>query len=595
MGRLRTLKKRSTRVWFFILTLSIACMPGLLFGQQDQSEAKWRQALGGKVLSIPAAQAESVVLVTDDGMLRCYSYTGRALWQFDAQGKLTPFVSRSREGTSYICRQDGTLMAVNRSGRLLWTRTLKSPIIANPIIGWDGRLFLPQEEALVCISAAGDQRWAIQLDAPLALPPVSDGRGGILAALRSKAVLNISPIGEVYSAVLPLQPAVLVSAADAPVSEGAFIVFYQNGQGELRTISSRSHDSTQNFSKDLQIPLPSLSGLPVAGNRRGSKVAILLESGQVISLSLENNSILWTGLGPDKVRGENLAFPLTGKTNTWPYLLYDERGIYVQRLSGAAGFTDDGRRLWTIAIDGAASSPCFSDEGILYSGGNDWILYAYKLEDRVRSVERSLYGPAPEGMYQLEALADSRITSDPFFFDETNLSSHLSHIESLLNRGTIGAEEPSSLAILMHIAASGQQSRGMPFRLQPPVQTLYRTWAIRLLARLGSRETIPFLTTLAKKEEDNLVVSEIAAAIGHIGVDPDGLALQTFEELMQSGLFRQDERVLVALAQSIGALCRFSGPPLSSAGIPYLIKLTEADKAPVVRTSAQRALKNMIE
>jgi outer membrane protein assembly factor BamB len=583
MGWLRTLKKRSTSVWFFILTLSIPCMPGLLFGQQDQSEAKWRQALGGKVLSIPAAQAESVVLVTDDGMLRCYSYTGRSLWQFDAKGKLTPFVSRSREGTSYICRQDGTLMAVNRSGRLLWTRTLQSPIIANPIIGWDGRLFLPQEQAFVCISAAGDQRWAIQLDAPLALPPVSDGKGGILAALRSKAVLNISPIGEVYSSVLQQAVAVLISAADSSDSERAFIVFYQNGQGELRT-----------FTGALE-KLPNLPGVPIAGNRKGTHLAILLESGQLSTLSLSNKELLWTGLGPAKVRGENLAFPLTGKTNTWPYLLYDERGIYVQRLSGAAGFTDDGRRLWTIAIDGAASSPCFSDEGILYSGGNDWILYAYKLEDRVRSVERSIYGPAPEGIYRLEAQADIRITSDPFFFDETNLSSHLSHIESLLNKGTIGAEEPSSLAILMHIAASGQQNRGMPFKLQPPVQTLYRTWAIGLLARLGSRETIPFLTTLAKKEEDNLVVSEIAAAIGHIGVDPDGLALQTFEELMQSILFRQDERVLVALAQSIGALCRFSGPPLSSAGIPYLIKLAEADKAPVVRTSAQRALKSMIE
>jgi len=586
MAGLETLQKTGCRVWFFVLTYSICSLPSLVFGQQDPSEAKWRQALGGKVLSIPAAQAESVVMVTDDGMLRCYSYTGRALWQFDAKGKLTPFVSRSREGTSYICRQDGTLMAVNRSGRLLWTRTLTRPITATPLIGWDGRLFIPLEQAIVCISAAGDQRWTIQLDAPLALPPVSDGTGGILVALTSKEVLNISPISSVYSTQISEEPAVLVSA---PVSEGAatpgaFIVFYQNGQGELKT-----------FSKDVQIPLPSLSGRPVAGNRRGSKVAILLESGQVSVLSLENKNILWSGLGPVKAKGEEVSFPLSGKTDTRPYLLYDERGIYVQRLSGAAGFTDDGRRLWIISISGAASSPSFSDEGLLYSGGNDWILYAYKLEDRVRSIARSLYGPAPEGMYQLETLADPQITLDPFFFNETKLVSYLSHIESLLNTGTIGPEEPSSLAILMHIAASGQQNRGMPFILQPPVQTLYRTWAIRLLARLGSQETIPFLTNLAKKDTDNLVISEIAAAIGHIGVDPDGLALQTFEELMHSGLFRQDERVLVALAQSIGALCRFSGPPLSSAGIPYLIQLAGIDRAPVVRATAQQALKNMIE
>jgi outer membrane protein assembly factor BamB len=533
--------------------------------------------LGGKVLSIPVAQAESVVLVTDDGMLRSYSYTGRPLWQFDARGKLLPFVSRSREGTSYICSQDGKLMAVNRSGRLLWTKKLPGPVVESPLIGWDGRLFIPLEQSILCISAAGDQRWAMQLDAPLALPPVSDGNGGILAVLKSNRVINISPIGKVYGIILAETPSVLVSAPSS------FMVYFKNGTGEWRSFTG------------LQKELPRLPGIPVAGNRNGSKVAILLDSGQLHTLSLETNSILWTGTGPANSKGEQTAFPISGRTNTRPYLLFDERGIYVQRLSGAAGFTDDGRRLWTITIDGAASSPGFSDEGILYSGGNDWILYAYKLEDRVRSIARSIYGPAPEGTYRLEALADPHITTDPFFLDESNVIHRLSHIESLLDNGMVGTEEPESLALLMHIASSGQQNRGMPFQLQPPVQPLYRSWAIRLLARLGSRETIPFLTNLAKKETDNLVVSEIAAAIGHIGVDPEGLALETFEALIHSGLFRQDERVLVAIAQSIGALCRFSGPPLSSAGIPYLIKLSEADKAPVVRYSAQKALKSMVE
>ncbi|AEJ19414.1 PQQ-binding-like beta-propeller repeat protein [Gracilinema caldarium] len=582
MNRLRVILQLNFRSLWLLIAIGIH---GSLFGQQEASEAKWRQALGGKVLSIPVAQAESVVLVTDDGILRSYSYTSRPLWQFDARGKLMPFVSRSREGTSYICRQDGTLMAVNRSGRLLWTKKIPGMVVESPLIGWDGRLFIPLEQSIFCISAAGDQRWAIQLDAPLALPPVSDGGGGILITLKTNQVLNISPIGKVHGLKLTDTPSVLVSApvATSGSVQSSFLVYYQNGKGEWRSFTG------------LQKELPSLSGIPVAGNRNGSKVAVLLDSGQLHTISLENNRILWTGTGPVKIHGEQTTFPLPGKTNTRPYLLFDERGIYVQRLSGATGFTEDGRRLWTITIDGAASSPGFSDEGILYSGGNDWILYAYKLEDRVRSVVRSIYGPAPEGIYRLESLADPEITTDPFFLNESNLINKLSYIESLLDNGTIGIEEPESLAILMYIASSGQQNRGMPFQLQPPVQPLYRSWAIRLLARLGSRETIPFLTNLATKETDNLVVSEIATAIGHIGVDPEGLALAAFEELMHSGLFRQDERVLAAIAKSIGALCRFSGPPLSNAGIPYLIKLSEADKAPVVRSNAEKALKSMIE
>ena len=55
---------------FSLLLCILFLIPTLVFSQQEASEAKWRQALGGKVLSIPAAQAESVVMVTDDGMLR---------------------------------------------------------------------------------------------------------------------------------------------------------------------------------------------------------------------------------------------------------------------------------------------------------------------------------------------------------------------------------------------------------------------------------------------------------------------------------------------------------------------------------------------
>lgn len=561
------------RLFFFLLPTMIS--PIILAAQVENSEAKWRQALGGKVLSTPAAQAESVVMVTDDGMLRCYSYSGRLLWQFDAQGKLTPFVSRSREGTSYICKTDGTLMAINRSGRLLWTRKLSSPLAASPLVGWDSRIFIPQEQAVLCFSAAGDQRWTLKLDAPLALPPVPDSKGGMLVALKTGTVLNISAIGDIQDIAVKEAPAVLV---DVPESVGigpGIIVYYRNGSGEIIPFSGPSK------------PLPILSGLPIAAGRHGSQLAILLESGTVVSISLETMQILWQGTGPAKSNSENMAFPFSGKTNTRPSILFDERGIYALRLSGAAGFTADGRRLWSIAIQGAASSPSFSDEGILYSGGNDWILYAYKLEDRVRLVARSLYGPAPDGTYQFEKRADPQIVSDPFFFEETNLVRILSQIESMLDKGTVGPEEPASLLMLMHISSN-------PFRLQPLVQANYRVWAIQLLARLGSRETIPFFTNLARNEQDSLIVSEIAAAIGHIGVDPEGLALAVFERIMHSGQYRQDERVLTALAQSIGDLCRFSGPPLSSAGIPFLIKLSEADKPPVVRQNAQRALQRLL-
>jgi outer membrane protein assembly factor BamB len=80
----------------------------------------WNRTLGGSITGIPAAQVESVVAVLDGGDLKAFSSGGKALWTYAARGRLSPFVSRSPEGTCYVSRINGTLIAVNRTGRELW-------------------------------------------------------------------------------------------------------------------------------------------------------------------------------------------------------------------------------------------------------------------------------------------------------------------------------------------------------------------------------------------------------------------------------------------------------------------------------------------
>ena len=103
----------------------------------------WRQALGGAVIGIPVTQAESVVVVCDGGNLKAYSRQGRLLWDYFARGRLSPFITRSREGTSYICRTNGTLIAVNRSGRELW-QIPGSPLTAPVLVGWTAGSLFPR-------------------------------------------------------------------------------------------------------------------------------------------------------------------------------------------------------------------------------------------------------------------------------------------------------------------------------------------------------------------------------------------------------------------------------------------------------------------
>jgi len=115
----------------------------------------WRQAVGGAVIGRPTVQAQSVVMALDGGNIKAYSSSGRPLWSFSAKGRLSPFVTRSLEGTSYICRTNGVFIAVNRVGRELWRTNIGQALAGPVVLGWDGRVFIPGAKKIVCYTRRG--------------------------------------------------------------------------------------------------------------------------------------------------------------------------------------------------------------------------------------------------------------------------------------------------------------------------------------------------------------------------------------------------------------------------------------------------------
>jgi outer membrane protein assembly factor BamB len=131
------------------------------------------------------------------------------------------------------------------------------------------------------------------------------------------------------------------------------------------------------------------------------------------------------------------------------------------------------------------------------------------------------------------------------------------------------------------------------FLIIQPVHVTHRMEAARLLAYIGSRETIPFLTGLFNRDPDVLVKAAAAEAIGRIGVDPEGIALRSFERVFFPPFPHNNAILMTAVAAATGALCRFSGPPLSAAGIRLLATLSGDDKPPAPRRQAQSEMRNL--
>jgi outer membrane protein assembly factor BamB len=97
---------------------------------------------------------------------------------------------------------------------------------------------------------------------------------------------------------------------------------------------------------------------------------------------------------------------------------------------------------------------------------------------------------------------------------------------------------------------------------------------------------MPFLADVFRREKEPLLKAAAAGAIGAIGADPDGVALQAFIDAVATGNPLRDEPTLVAIAIATGRLCRFSGPPLSDAGARILALLSGATQPQAVQRQA---------
>jgi outer membrane protein assembly factor BamB len=601
---------RFTTCVLFVLFILLLCAAFPLAAQSNSNDASgasdapalvtakptWQTAVGASVLGLPSIQGGSVAVVCNGGSVKAYTEEGKLLWTYTTPGRLAPYITRSWEGTSYVCRTNGNLIAVNRVGRELWRVSLGAQLAAPVLIGWDGRVFAVTARKVLCYTAAGQLLWSKPLESAIAVAPVPDKQGGFVMALENGELLCLSAFGKVTTrqlhaapvALVPLTPSKaptqgirLASSIEETQSAGAgvglgVLALYPDGEMEVSGESAYPPLPAPSFPTLAALPKSAISGT----GQDADKVAITLINGDVLLLSLNDGAILWTAQSSIELRD----LPQEDATVV---MRYDERGVYMLSKVGAAGFSVEGKRRWFIRLMGASSLPALSDDGLLVSGGQDWILYAYRFEESPLR-QASLYGAIPDGSYGLGVLPADASRN----FNDSALTSQFKRISEAIQDGRVGEHERAFTTFLMRAAGSLRNS-SREERLHPPVQVNHRVEATRFLAYLGSGELIPFLVDLFINDPETLVKAAAAEAIGRIGVDPDGYALDTFSKVILSPGFTKDPQVLTALAGAIGSLCRFSGPPLSSTGIKLLVALAADPNPSVARNRARQELASL--
>ncbi|MCL2320337.1 MAG: PQQ-binding-like beta-propeller repeat protein [Treponema sp.] len=519
----------------------------------------WNQDLGDLVYGQPYLQAESAVVACTQGSIKSFYLTGTPLWSFDPQDAVTPFIARSVEGAAYICNKAGSFKAVNRVGRELWRINLSTPISYPPVVGWDGRVFICVGSEVICRTAAGRPLWSIDLGSPMAVAPQLDHAGSLVTVLENRDFVRVGQFSNVERIRLDRHPLLIVSLK-SDVQDG-YVLFYPSGETEKISYSEKAARG----GKLSRSSFPTLPAVPAAAVSKGEQYAVTLKDGRVQFMD-GSGKVLWTGnthetaveKGPANLDKDHAA------------MVFDERGVYSISTRGATGFAVDGRRRFILKIAEASSIPGLSDEGILYVCGKDKSLYAYKLDSKPRNVPRSrYYGPDPEGSYGMGNPPPSPWSTDNHRFQDDQQALMYATISKAIDSGQLGEAEPVYVAYLMEMIGFFLNDPHYS-RVRPAVKPPQRVALIRLLGKVGSRETVPFLWMIFDKDQEPSIKAACAEAIGTIGVDPKGSTFESYNFLLAANNPNRDPQLLMSATSSIAALCRFSGPPLSGEGILLL-------------------------
>jgi outer membrane protein assembly factor BamB len=530
----------------------------------------WEKDIGDSVPGAPFLQANSAVLACSGGAIKSYFMSGTSLWNFNPRDRAVPFVARSVEGVSYVCNTAGSFMAINRVGRELWRINLGKPITFPPVVGWDGRVFIPVESSVSCRTASGRALWEINLESPLAVAPVLDHAGGIAAVLENREFVRVSQFSAAERLRLDRQVSLIVPLKDG--DRYSYILLYPSGEAEKIDFNGGSRKGGQ-FSRSR---FPSLAAPPAAAAEQVSRFAVALRDGTVVCMD-GTGRVLWTGKSHESVDEKGAGNLDAGQAS----MLYDERGIYLITVRGVTAFAEDGRRRFTFQYAAEAGGvPALSNEGLLYYCGKDQSLRVYKIDARPRSIPMSkYYGPEPEGSYGMGNPPPSPWAGDRERYNDEQQDKMLAAIEKAIRGGQLGENEPAYAAYLMEmIGFFLNDPHYSPAR--PLVSPVQRVKLIHLLGQIGSRETIPFLWNIFDRDKEPAIKAACAEAIGAIGVDPTGRTFVSYNYLLAANNPNRDPQLLLSATASIAALCRFSGPPLAADGIRLLRYFMNLPSAP---------------
>jgi outer membrane protein assembly factor BamB len=230
--------------------------------------------------------------------------------------------------------------------------------------------------------------------------------------------------------------------------------------------------------------------------------------------------------------------------------------IAVLSTTSVSTYLSNGTLLWRFTLNRAANLPAYDANGIIYSGGQDWLLYAYQ-----PSPLSPIASPRQNLAYSLDAAPPNRLST--------------ATIRAALGSGNLGANEAAYSTWLRTRAGTTSNS------------TQVRMEACLLLGQVGSPENLNFLANLFMNDRDSQVRASAAEAASLIGLDKDKIMMNAIAATLSSDSSQVDDTVLIAAINASAAICRFTGPTVSNELALILVMAYSRARSNAVQNAAK--------
>jgi len=429
------------------------------------------------------------------------------LWRFVAGGQIRNAPALSHNSIIYLPADDRSLYAVYPNGELKWSYKGGYKFAGSPVIGYDGTVYIATVKgALLALAPNGRVRWSFRAPAAITGTPAigSDGTspsigpdGSIYLGAENRRLLAMDRLGhKKWEVTLPGAPGTAAIGADGTI--------YVNGYG----IHALSPAGLLLWSYSI----PEKTADPIIG-----------EHG-IITAGAQNGRLYLIDPEGKKIRHIQLGAPVNK-----PAAAARDGTIYAVAANTLYAINPSGDIQWTFTTKREAAAPALAEDGTLYLGSADWILYAIGGAHggmAESSWPIHLHDPAHTGRFNglgnLENPAFWIIRARAYSGSEELKLKALKEIEQYLKGEDFKALYASSLeSILEYLVLESVVIRNYYYGKLIHNFPLVRLKSCSLLAELGTERTRNILLEVLKHEPDSHVKGAAALGLGRIARPSD--------------------------------------------------------------------------